>query len=421
MAIKTNIYSIDYTQSPRIIWIDISVTDADARDLYDTVTHLHAQSNAMDEPHIIDAEGLTKLDEAGNKVGITVILINATYAFAPRTEWTICNMAGGNVVAFTKKDRLTSLYPRMATAYVSADRTSSVSGTLQEQEALQYASYGDVVSLNVSSPHSGIEYPVGNKEYNVNNIQNAVTICDNKGFDAIRVKGIVPLSLGDDVSYKTIVGNNPLTAILVVDSLADTIGVVCENLTFSGELDGGSILDNCILGEVKYFSGYINHCAFTSNTIFVNGMGIFIDTRNGATCVIPPTLDLANATGLGVRGHIGDMRIVNKITESACKIQLSGELIIDPSCTTGKITVYGDGFVTDNSTGDFILDDRTTDTKEEIALEVVTAISEIGYTNDVANNQIVQLNALGNEIARFDCFNAVGAPSLTDIKTMVLA
>lgn len=53
--------------------------------------------------------------------------------------------------------------------------------------------------------------------------------------------------------------------------------------------------------------------------------------------------------------------------------------------------------------------------------EVVTAISEVGYTNDVANNQIVQLDRNGLEIARFNCFNEAGQSTLSNIKTMVLA
>jgi len=53
--------------------------------------------------------------------------------------------------------------------------------------------------------------------------------------------------------------------------------------------------------------------------------------------------------------------------------------------------------------------------------QVVTATSEIGYTTDIANNQIVQLDKNGNELARFDCFNESGQRTLSDIKTMVLA
>jgi hypothetical protein len=100
MAIRTDIYSVDWSQSPRIVWIDISVTEGNAQDLYDTLRHLEAIQ--IDEDPIVDAGGWEPLGD--NKfVGITVSLFNAQYAFAdrPGPDWVICNMSNGNVVAFT--------------------------------------------------------------------------------------------------------------------------------------------------------------------------------------------------------------------------------------------------------------------------------------------------------------------------------
>jgi hypothetical protein len=130
MSIRTDIISVDWSQSPRVAWIDISVTTVNAQDLYDTLRYLEAQSEAMDEPPIVDAGGKEPLGE-GVYVGITVSLFNAIYAFAdrPGPDWVVCNMTGGNVVAFTDSTKTTPIYPRKPTAYVSADRTAASSAT----------------------------------------------------------------------------------------------------------------------------------------------------------------------------------------------------------------------------------------------------------------------------------------------------
>lgn len=131
MTIRTDLYSIDWDVSPRIILIDISVTEGNAQDLYDTVRHLEAQTLAMDDDPIIDAGGKEYLED-GKAVGITVSLYNAKYAFAarPGPAWVICNMTGGNVVGFTDPTKTVPVYPREPTAYVSADRSASTAAAL---------------------------------------------------------------------------------------------------------------------------------------------------------------------------------------------------------------------------------------------------------------------------------------------------
>lgn len=130
MAIRTDIFTIDWSVSPRVIWIDIAETEVSAQDLYDTCKQLEFLHTGIDEPVICDAGGWEPVGDFF--VGITVSLFNAQYAFAdrPPSTWVVCNMAGGNVVAFEDETRTVEIYPRKPTAYVSADRTASSSATL---------------------------------------------------------------------------------------------------------------------------------------------------------------------------------------------------------------------------------------------------------------------------------------------------
>lgn len=129
MAIRTDLYTIDWDASPRVINIDISVTEASLQDLYDTCRYL--ETVQMDELPVVDGAGGEPLGQ-GTSVGLTISLINATYRFAdrPGPDWVVCNMAGGNVVAFTDATKTVQIYPRTPSAYVSADRTASSSATI---------------------------------------------------------------------------------------------------------------------------------------------------------------------------------------------------------------------------------------------------------------------------------------------------
>jgi len=133
MAIRTDIYTIDWDSSPRVIWIDISVTDGNVQDLYDTIKYYEAIYTGVDNLILGDAGGKEEID-VGVANTITVSLFNAVYAFAdrPGPTWIVCNMKGGNIVGFTDVTRSTPMYPRKPTAYVSADRSASSSGTLIE-------------------------------------------------------------------------------------------------------------------------------------------------------------------------------------------------------------------------------------------------------------------------------------------------
>ena len=348
MAIRTDIYSIDYSVNPRVIWIDISIKYASAVDLYDTVCYIHSQVDAIDEPFIIDAEGLTRLDDDGNKVGITVILIDAVYAFAERTEWTICNMQGGNVVAFTDKSRATSMYPRLPTAFVSADRTSSVSATLQEQNALQYSSYGGVVSVDITATNihaSGTAYPSGNKEYPVDNVANGVLIAWDKGIDTLELRGNHVLTTGDNPTQLKIRGQNKILSIVEVQAGANVLNCEFSRMTISGVLDGESLIEKCDVGALDYVNGEIFKSTLQEHPIVLGGAkeARVIDCYSGVSGTNTAKIDM-NGSGqsLLVRNFSGGCRILNRTGLDDCSLDFnSGHCIIDASCTGDAITVRG--------------------------------------------------------------------------------
>ena len=378
MAVRTDIFSIDYTVSPRVIWIDISIQYASAIDLYDTVSYIHSQPEAMDEAHIIDAEGLTKLDEDGNKVGITVILINALYAFAPRTNWIICNMQGGNVVAFTDITRSSTLYPRLPTAFVSADRTSSVSATLQEQNALQYSSYGGVVSVDVTATNihaTGLEYPSGNKEFPVDNVANGVLIAWDKGIDTLELRGTHVLTDGDNPTELKLRGQNKILSNVNVEASSNVLNCEFSKMTISGTLDGGSLIEKCDVGALNYVNGEIFKSTLQEFPIVLGGdrEARIVDCYSGVSGNDTAKIDMAGeGQSLLVRNFSGGCRILNKTGTDNCSLDFnSGHCIIDSTCVGSPIIVRGVCKLTvENGATQPLIDGKAVMIQDDIAAQV---------------------------------------------------
>ncbi len=175
MAFRGDI-TVDWISSPRIITVAAPSTELTIQDLHDTMRNLEDDIVNLSFKKIISSGGKERLDDV-TKVTITSTLLNAVIGFEARTEWTQCTISGGNVVAVDSVGA--SINPINPTAFVNIDRTSSSSGTLQEQDALQYSSYGGVVSVDATATHDyaeGTDYPSGNMQYPVNNIVDGVSI-----------------------------------------------------------------------------------------------------------------------------------------------------------------------------------------------------------------------------------------------------
>ena len=311
------------------------------------------------------------------------------------------------------------------------------SAGLQDLSTLLASAYQGRVVIDVINGQSGTAVPVGTLGKPVNNIPDAVEIASVLGLGEIHVIGNIVLDSGDDVNGFRLVGQNPTRTYITILPAAATLSCELREATVIGTLDGNATLRDCVLGPVDYVNGSVIHSGMTNSPVLLGGnaSAIFAQTFSLVPGYDTPTIDLGGSgQSLGVRGHIGGLKIINKTGEDPCSIDMvSGHLIVDETCATGDIYTRGTFYLTDNSgpgctvhiegkvqTGETI-NSVIVSIDDSIAQQMVTAISEVGYTNDIANNQIVQLNREGNEIARFDCFSESGQPTLSNIKTMVLA
>lgn len=404
MSIRTDIFTIDWDVSPRLIWIDIAYDEVSAQDLYDTCKHLEALDGGKDEDQICDAGGWEPLG-LGQYVGITVSLYNAQYAFAarPGPDWVICNMGGGNVVAFTDSTLTTELYPRYPTAYVSADRTASSSATTQEQEAIAYTSFQNAIWYDSASGNSGFDDNGGlngNRQYPLDNLADVLTACSKWGFSNIQLLSSAVIDGGLDYSLKHFIGSSHVFTDVEITDAANTYRCTFDNCNIWGVLDGGTHIQNCIVGEVSYVNGHIHDSGLYGH--------IYLDGNEDAAIIncytldaeSPPTVNMGlSGQNLAMPNYSGYIYIED-ITDPDVKVGIgmnSGVVFLDSTISEGYVIVSGTGELVNNATGNSIISTTGLTSNASISEAVWNSILT-GATYNIPGSAGRRLRALASAV-----------------------
>lgn len=309
---------------------------------------------------------------------------------------TQCSVFGGNLVAVDSVG--SEMTPILPAAGVQVIRTSSSSATLQELEEIQYASFSDRVTLNITSPYDGVVYPTGTGRQPVNNLEDAMAIAVARGFDIIHVDpGTLGIHAGDVVEDLYFVGMGSDKTTLVIDQGATVQNCSFERVCLSGTLDGGTSVRNCKISNLNYLDGNIFE-SIISGTISLGGeSGAFLDCWCGYyTSAITPVIDFSGSySNLVMRNYNGGITLKNKTLPGFISIDLnSGIVILDSSITAGNYTIRGSGVLLDNSTGSATVDtegliNATLIDSVLISGSVGTKLNQIHADTSVAINALV--------------------------------
>jgi hypothetical protein len=386
-----NYLSVDFDVSPRIIWIDTTLsTSISVQNLIDTCSHMSASAANMDDAVLLESSGKEYLTEDGSvKVGLTVTLNNAKIGFqslgAP--DWILCSIEGGNVVAVEDiytdpRVYIPVIYP---TAYISVERVSSSSATLSELSAIQYGSFGGGITIDVIDGVGGTDFPVGTKETPVNNLVDAIEIANGRGFDTLFINKSMVLDSGTNIENFTLVGKSSSTTFIEISSSALCSNINIERCTVSGTLDGGTLINNCNVGNLFYVYGHIHNCGLYG-IISLDGNeeavieGCFMIDQDD-----PPTIDMGGSgQDLAMPNYSGIVTIKNlsSATEEIGVGLSSGVVILEDTITAGSIVITGAGRITNNSTGTANVDIDGLMSKDTIAAAVYESIGdEIQYAS----------------------------------------
>ena len=253
-----------------------------------------------------------------------------------------CGVTGGNLVAKNEYDN----NPIKPSPFTQVSVTSSSSATLSEMEAIQYSSYGGGISLDVINGTEGTDYPIGNMEFPVNNILDAVTIANLKGFKTLFIIESIDIDSEAIISNMTLIGRSLISTVIKIEPDAICNGITVKNCIVKGDLDGQTNISDCIVMDINYMNGYIKQSSL-EGTIILSGS---LDASFfGCSCGNLNKIPTINMGGKGqncvIENWSGKINIINTDIDSTNKFtcQINGGKIILNSTNVLGGTFYVNG------------------------------------------------------------------------------
>lgn len=311
-----------------------------------------------------------------------------------------CSATGGNLVAVDDVgDTFSSILP---TAFTQVVTTASSSATLQEQSAIQYSSFGGGVTVDVANGTSGTAFPAGTPQQPVDNLLDARTIAQARGFNAFYILG--DLTIPDSQSFDQFffVGESVNKTTLTLPDSASLVGCEYIDATVQGSLDGGSVIKDCRIETLNYVDGIIERCLLVGPiTLGGSQDANFLDCWSGQIGPVRPQIDMAgDGPAASFRNYNGGLALLNKTGSADVSIDLAaGYVELQATVTDGTIQIRGVGGLDDSSGG-------TTTVLNELVDPAVVKVIEQLLRNKVITDDGTGLIRVRNDDDTADLFTA---------------
>lgn len=226
-----------------------------------------------------------------------------------------------------------------------------VDSAIAQSSEIQHASFDGMVHIDQTSSNSGTVYPVGNTEFPVNNISDAVIIAISRGFTIFHIDGNFTVGATDDISEYDIRAGNPLTSVTTLIPGCTTANTIFQRTTLQGTASGKMIVSEAFILNLNGFEGTINRCGFLGTITLAGGNTTHIvQCYDGFEGFGEPIIDFGGSgQGLNMRDWQGGIRFENKSGTEDVSVGLNGgRLEIAADVTAGEIVVRGVGEISEN-------------------------------------------------------------------------
>lgn len=382
-----------------IITLDAGITDVDVYDdiLTDWKDWMLAHPDHRKVPYAFLSDGGKPLTSIINQGSYVFLNNTAGWRIRPPEEHITIYLVGNLAVDDTALPALTPTVGAYTTAVLGLQPvTQGVTPEMKKQ--LEYGSYQNAVWVDGINGFSAGQYLTlgvsnpGSRQYPYNNEPDALAEAATRGLDTIGVIG--DFAFSGDIAGFTIVGQNPVKSNITINDIAVATGVEIFESHVKGVLDGGTTARECLITDLNYVNGYIEHCVISPGTITLGGSSAFtahfLDCKSGQPGVSTPVIDCAgDGPALALRGYDGGIKLINKTGASSVSIDLSaGQVIVDidqitpanSTVTGGTIVVRGDGKIVDangehllsGTYGGVIIVNETTSVPHDHTLTAIT-------------------------------------------------
>jgi len=227
---------------------------------------------------------------------------------------------------------------------------------LAQMPEIEYASFNEVVTIDVDNGTAGTAYPIGTHASPVNNLANAKTIAATRGFTTLKLISDLTITTGQDISGYRI--ESDVWSIVTIETGVDTTDTEFSKIDLYGELSGTwNVLIDCYAEDVTNFLGwmrggsvvnvelapYVDPDPYTlGSSYFDNIVPMYANISSVLVMNDDVSVSFTNCTDMC---EIKGMTAGSVINAGL----LGGKLIINADCTGGDVIAVGVGIIENNS------------------------------------------------------------------------
>jgi len=233
-------------------------------------------------------------------------------------------------------------------------------GTIKD--TLDFASYNGQVTVDTTSMYSGTSGNIGNLQFPVNNLDDALIIAAREGLEHLHIEGDL-LNITQDVSGYIISGDSSNVTLLEFVAGCITNDTSFVKLCIKGALSGtGMSYSYCDFHPdgVTGIEGQGSNTGFAGAGPYVlGGVTTLVDPFTiRAEGSLRPVIDVNGQDSLALRGYLGPFEITGTTaaTSTVCVDLISSYCILQAGNTDGLIILRGGGHVSNMSNGSSVYD-----------------------------------------------------------------
>jgi hypothetical protein len=234
-------------------------------------------------------------------------------------------------------------------------------------DQMQLAAFSNQVYINPDKGVAGTKFPIGTLQTPSNNIVDTLAIATFRGIGTILVDGTLVIT-DTNMDGKVFIGENNLDSVIVLSGTGNsTVKTTFKNMIIAGRLNGYVFIEASALQGISNigsvdFPTIFRDCIIRSNvgvtptlqlSNVVNGQNIhLIDCVSGVVGEGTPTLDFNNSSSpLAFRRYGGGITVKNITANQDITFEFNqGQIVLDSSCTSGKVRLGGIYKLTNNGT-----------------------------------------------------------------------
>ena len=235
-----------------------------------------------------------------------------------------------------------------------------VDSTLAQMPEIEYASFNGGVAIDIINGTAGTGYPLGTMSNPVNNLADAKSIANLRGFHIFYIMGDITIGATDDISDYTVIGegagtfNLEKTVITLVDGCTTSF-TTFKYCKVQGKQNGEAIYLYCVIGNLTNAHCQYHNCAMIGPVQCSAASWTQNHTTDLKDCYSSYdwyVVDYNNSPLNQVYSNFsGKIKFIN-VTDSRADIIINldaGSVWLDGTCTNGNVTIRGTGVLINDS------------------------------------------------------------------------